>query len=126
MRDSRPKPAPARPEEPRFPLPPGVGPRSIRETVREGLAGNPLRRARRVRLWLWVAIVLLAGAHHDFWYWDDDRLVFGVLPVGMAYHILYSIAAAALWLAALRWAWPDDLDEWAAGVPPTDEGSARR
>jgi hypothetical protein len=68
----------------------------------------------------------LAILHHDFWFWNDSRLVFGFLPVGMAYHVLFSIGAAALWLAALRWAWPEELEEWATGSPPTDGRSARR
>lgn len=59
--------------------------------------------------------------HHDFWYWNDSRLVFGFLPVGMAYHVFYSMAAALLWLSALLFAWPEELEEWAAASSPGEK-----
>ncbi len=32
-------------------------------------------------------LVLLAVLHQDFWWWDDGHtLVFGFMPVGLAYH----------------------------------------
>lgn len=81
--------------------------------------------ARKARRWLWLGIVLLALAHHDFWLWDDARLVFGFLPVGMAYHVVYSILAALFWVIVLRWAWPDELEEWAGELPPAGDRSSR-
>jgi hypothetical protein len=74
---------------------------------------------------VWGAFVLLFLLHQDFWWWDNATLVWGVLPVGMFYHILFSIAAALLWLCASRWAWPDHLEEWAAaGDSPAAPGTA--
>lgn len=67
---------------------------------------------RRRLVWgLFAALFLL---HHDFWFWADRRLVFGVVPIGLAYHAAFSIAAAALWALANRWAWPEELETWAA------------
>jgi hypothetical protein len=37
-------------------------------------------------------------------------LWFGFLPAGLAYHALYTLAAAALMLLVCRWAWPAHLD----------------
>lgn len=82
---------------------------------------------------------LLAGAaaalwllHQDFWFWNAARpLVFGFLPVGLFYHAAYSLAAAALMWALVRFAWPAQLEagaepgEAAAG-PPGAAGGARR
>jgi hypothetical protein len=51
--------------------------------------------------------------HHDFWWWDDRTLVLGFLPIGLAYHASFSVAASLLWLLALRWAWPAHLEAWA-------------
>jgi hypothetical protein len=62
---------------------------------------------------VWVAFGLLFLLHQDFWWWDDRTLVLGYLPIGMFYHILFSIAAAVLWICATRWAWPEHLEEWA-------------
>lgn len=72
------------------------------------------RRFRKRPLWLWPGIGLLALLHHDFWFWDDARLVFGFIPTGMAYHIIYSILASLFWLIVIRRAWPDELEDWTA------------
>ena len=54
-----------------------------------------------------LALYLL---HQDFWFWRDRRLVFGVLPIGLFYHVLYAIACSVLMWALVRWAWPADLE----------------
>ena len=63
--------------------------------------------------WIWIVFVVLFFLHQDVWYWDDRTLVFGFLPIGLAYHALFSIAAALLWAAALKWAWPSEIEAWA-------------
>ena len=73
------------------------------------------KTARRL---VWGAFALLFLLHQDFWWWDDRTLVWGYLPVGLFYHILFSIAAALLWLCAIRWAWPEPIEEWAAAAEP--------
>jgi hypothetical protein len=78
------------------------------------------RTARRL---VWSAFVLLFVLHQDFWLWDDRTLVFGYLPVGLLYHVLYSIAAALLWVAAIRWAWPTHIESWAEGRDAFSSGS---
>jgi len=63
----------------------------------------------RLRLALLVAAVYLL--HQDFWFWRDARpLVFGVLPVGLAYHAAYSVAAALLLWLLVKLAWPSHLE----------------
>lgn len=57
------------------------------------------------RAWLWVALALMVVLHHDFWLWEEPRLVLG-LPAGLVYHVLYCAAAAALMALAVRRAWP--------------------
>ena len=54
--------------------------------------------------------ILLAVLHQDFWFWDSAYLVFGFLPVGLAYHAGYSIAAAVVWALAVKYAWPAELE----------------
>jgi len=55
-----------------------------------------------------VAVLLL---HQDFWLWSDRTLLLGFLPVGLAYHLGYSVlAAATLWLL-VRFAWPGHLEK---------------
>ena len=36
----------------------------------------------------YFAILVLALIHQDFWLWDDGTLLFGFLPIGLAYHVV--------------------------------------
>lgn len=67
-----------------------------------------------------MAAAVLALLHQDCWWWDSRTLVFGFLPIGLAYHAGFSLAAAALWALACRWAWPDAIEAWAE-EPSTQE-----
>lgn len=60
---------------------------------------------------VYALIVLLAILHQDSWWWDDsDTLVFGFLPIGLAYHAGVSVAAAVLWAMAVRFCWPGAVE----------------
>ena len=74
------------------------------------------------RTMILIGFVVLFVLHHDFWFWDNRTLVFGFLPIGLAYHALFSIAAAGLWFAALKLAWPDELEAWADEGDPQGGG----
>jgi hypothetical protein len=65
------------------------------------------------RYWIWGGFALLFVVHHDFWWWGDRTLVWGFLPIGLAYHAAFSIAAGLLWALASRYDWPVQLEEWA-------------
>ena len=55
-------------------------------------------------LGLMAAVIAgLYAAHQDFWWWRTARpLVFGFLPIGLAYHAVYCMAAALLmWVTTL-------------------------
>ncbi len=56
-----------------------------------------------------VAVVILL--HQDVWNWTNKTLVFGFLPVGLAYHAGYSLLAVATMAILVRFLWPHDLDE---------------
>jgi hypothetical protein len=59
-------------------------------------------------LLLFVAMIAL---HQDVWLWRDGRALFGILPVGLAYHVAYTVfAAVVLWLL-VRHDWPRDLED---------------
>jgi hypothetical protein len=60
--------------------------------------------------WLLVLVVtFVILLHQDIWFWKDKTLVFGFLPIGLAYHIGYSfLAACTMWLL-VRFAWPAEL-----------------
>ena len=64
------------------------------------------------RILLSAAIVALYVLHQDFWFWRTARpLVFGFLPIGLAYHAAYCIAAALLMWALTTFAWPAHLQD---------------
>lgn len=67
---------------------------------------------RMTRLLLVAAIAALYVLHQDLWLWRSARpLVFGFLPIGLAYHAVFCLAAAALMWALTRHAWPAHLDQ---------------
>lgn len=59
---------------------------------------------------LYAALFVLYLLHNDLWLWNDATLVFG-LPVGLVYHIVFSLATAAVLTLLVLKAWPDHLDE---------------
>lgn len=81
---------------------------------------DPMKK--RISLTLLVAAFYLL--HQDFWNWEKIHpLVLGFLPVGLAYHVGYSLLAAALMAVMVRSAWPDDLDPVEA--PPAGPGRSK-
>ena len=63
-------------------------------------------------LLLTVLILIIYILHQDFWNWTKtEPLVFGFLPIGLAYHAGYSILAAVLMAFLVKVAWPKHLEE---------------
>ena len=56
-------------------------------------------------------VLLLLVLHQDNWFWTDDTLVFGFMPIGLFWHACISIAASATWWLATKIAWPLDDSE---------------
>jgi len=64
------------------------------------------------RLLLVFAVTALYLLHQDFWFWrKPDPIVLGFLPIGLFYHVGYTLVIAALmWLLVLH-AWPSELEK---------------
>jgi hypothetical protein len=64
---------------------------------------------------LGLGVVLFLILHQDFWNWTAPRPLFlGMLPVGLFYHVCYTLAAALLMWLLVKVAWPahlEDLDD---------------
>ena len=59
-----------------------------------------------------IAVAVFYALHQDVWFWRTARpLVFGFLPIGLAYHGAYCLAAAFLMWALTKYAWPADLEQ---------------
>jgi len=63
-----------------------------------------------MRAWLTLVVLLVLLLHQDVWLWTNKSLVFGFLPIGLAYHIGYSFLAAATMALLVRFAWPHQLE----------------
>jgi hypothetical protein len=59
-----------------------------------------------------LLVVVLYVLHQDFWFWDSaEPIVAGVLPIGLFYHVIYTLATAlVLWLLVSRH-WPQELED---------------
>jgi len=73
---------------------------------------------------VWGLFLLLFLAHQDFWLWADDSLVFGFMPMGLAYHALFSVACSCLWALAVFKAWPEEIERWAEEETSGEEEEA--
>jgi uncharacterized oligopeptide transporter (OPT) family protein len=61
-----------------------------------------------------LLFLMIAGVyvlHQDSWNWKSTDVVFGILPVGLAYHAGYSILAAVMMGVLVRFAWPEHLEQ---------------
>ena len=59
-----------------------------------------------------AAIIVLYALHQDVWFWRTARpLVFGFLPIALAYHGAHCVATALLMWVLTSVAWPDHLEE---------------
>jgi uncharacterized oligopeptide transporter (OPT) family protein len=69
---------------------------------------------------LLIAVLVFAVylVHQDYWNWKKtEPLIFGFLPIGLAYHAGYSILAAILMAVLVRIAWPKHLEETQSDEP---------
>ena len=67
------------------------------------------------RALLVLAVATLYVLHQDIWFWRTARpLVFGFVPIGLAYHAAFSVAAAGVLWLLVTFAWPSHLEDEAA------------
>ena len=82
-----------------------------------------------VRWVLGVGLVVLYVLHQDAWFWDTARpLVFGFLPIGLFYHVVYSVVMCLMMLLLVRYAWPSQIEhdaETLAEPPHTDRAAQK-
>ena len=59
---------------------------------------------------IWTLVIALIVVHQDNWLWENDKLVFGFMPIGLLSHAGISMGAAIVWLLAIRLVWPHELE----------------
>jgi hypothetical protein len=83
-----------------------------------------MKRVKPILLILLVAAVYVL--HQDFWNWrKTEPLIFGFLPIGLAYHAGYSILAAGLMAVLVKFAWPKHLEPPAGNAPGSSREGGR-
>ena len=70
---------------------------------------------------IWTLVALLIILHQDIWFWHDPTLLFGFLPVTLAYHMGISLAAGIVWFLAVKMIWP--LGEEPTKIDDSMEGA---
>ena len=61
---------------------------------------------------LTLLVVAVYVLHQDTWNWKKvEPLVFGFLPIGLAYQAAYSILASITMAILVRFAWPKHLEQ---------------
>jgi hypothetical protein len=62
-------------------------------------------------LLLTALVAAIYVLHQDFWNWKKaNPLVFGFLPIGLAYQAGYSVLAAVMMAVLVRMVWPKHLE----------------
>lgn len=65
------------------------------------------------RFLLIALVAALYLLHQDFWFWRESRpLVFGFLPIGLFYHVLYTLAVVVVMWLLVKFAWPGHLENY--------------
>jgi hypothetical protein len=63
-------------------------------------------------LLLTSTVVVLYLLHQDVWFWRTAQpIVFGFLPIGLFYHICYTLAVVVLMGVLVHYAWPAHLEQ---------------
>jgi hypothetical protein len=66
-----------------------------------------------------AAVIALYLLHQDFWFWRASApLVFGFLPIGLFYHVCYTLVISVLMWLLVKHAWPSRLEEGAESANP--------
>ena len=59
-----------------------------------------------------LCVLALYVLHQDFWWWTDARpLVLGIFPIGLFYHVVYTLVTALVLWGLVRCCWPAHLED---------------
>jgi hypothetical protein len=63
----------------------------------------------RTKYWIgWITVIVFYLLRHDFWNWDKiEPLLFGWMPVGLWYHLLYVVLSAGVIYIFTKCCWPE-------------------
>lgn len=59
-----------------------------------------------------IAVAVLYLLHQDFWFWHQAQpVILGLLPIGLFYHICYTLVVVVLMMVLVVYAWPKHLEK---------------
>jgi len=61
----------------------------------------------------WIVFLALLFFHQDGWNWGTEEIVWGGMPIGLFYHVLFSLACSGLGTWAVFRAWPKEWERYA-------------
>ena len=72
---------------------------------------------------VWGLVLILLVLHQDIWFWNNETLIFGFMPIGLFFHACISVGAALTWWLATQYCWPGDLEYQEANAQPEGEAT---
>ena len=59
-----------------------------------------------------IIVIALYLLHQDIWFWRTaEPIIFGILPIGLFYHVCYTLAVSIMMWLLVKYAWPSQLEE---------------
>jgi hypothetical protein len=75
-----------------------------------------------MRIALPVIVIIVYLLHQDAWFWSTPYpLVLGFMPIGLFYHVCYTLLASLLMLLLVKRAWPTHLEKTASPRHTTED-----
>jgi Protein of unknown function (DUF3311) len=75
-----------------------------------------------MRIALPVIVIIVYLLHQDIWFWSTPYpLVFGFMPIGLFYHVCYTLLASLLMFLLVKRAWPNHLEVPTSPRYPTED-----
>ncbi len=74
-----------------------------------------------MKYFLALMVIIVYALHQDIWNWKNGDLVFGILPMGLAYHAGFSALGAVMMAVLVKFAWPEHLEQAADEAPDPEE-----
>jgi hypothetical protein len=59
-----------------------------------------------------IAVLLVYILHQDIWFWNTAKpFFFGFMPIGLFYHVCFSLVASVIMCLLVKHCWPEYLEK---------------
>ena len=59
-----------------------------------------------------IAVLLVYILHQDIWFWNTAKpFFFGFMPIGLFYHVCFSLVAVGIMVLLVKHSWPEYLEK---------------